>query len=289
MVDKKSISLILVTYNRLELLKNVLSAIKQYNWKYEQFVIIDNNSSDGTVDYLKSISKDWDIKVVYQTDNIGHGAGLASGFEYLQNYSKSKYYILLEDDSIPKSYLIDKLYQTIEKSNYDLISSYGMKFNLGKRIGIVPKENEVLNVDFCLLDGAIINSDVISSVGTPEKDWFMMFDDFEYCYRIKKAKFSIGVIKNDFHEILHLGGGQRFSDSNLWRGYYQTRNHIFFVKKHFNIFILVDFIIMLIKRIYGSMLAPDRFTRIKFRLLGIYHGLISKKGKTLRPDTLKFQ
>jgi GT2 family glycosyltransferase len=52
----------------------------------------------------------------------------------------------------------------------------------------------------------------------------MMCEDYEYCLRIKKAGFKIGVMKNNHVNRLHLGS-QRFSKATLWRGYYHSRNH----------------------------------------------------------------
>lgn len=287
--NSQSISLVLVTFNRLSRVKNVINALNSYNWDYDQFVIIDNNSTDGTQEYLKTVSKEMDVFLIFNSKNVGHGAALAIAFEYLQKGSNSEYYILLEDDSVPNENMIDKLMTAIVKSNYDIISTYGMNVSLGKRVALKPEGRDILKADFCLLDGAIVRSNVIKVSGVPEKEWFMMFDDFEYCYRIRKNKFIIGVIKNDFHQILHLGGGEKYSRSSLWRGYYQTRNHVLFLRKHFNFFNLIDFIILQIKRCYGAILAPDRWIRIKFRFIGIYHGITLRKGKTLQPDTLKFE
>ena len=41
--------------------------------------------------------------------------------------------------------------------------------------------------------------------------------------------------------------------------------------------------------IAAAVLAPDRFRRVKFRMLGIWHGLRGVDGKTLDPATLQFQ
>ena len=38
----------------------------------------------------------------------------------------------------------------------------------------------------------------------------------------------------------------------------------------------------------AALFAPDRGKRVKFRLMGIWHGLMGIGGKTLDPNTLKF-
>jgi len=284
-----SYSIILVTYNRLDAFKNLVLMIKEYNWKYDHFLIIDNCSTDGTIDFLRTKKGDFNISVILNNTNIGHGAALAVGFEWLNKNTSSSYYILLEDDSIPVQTLPDELLKVITISDYDFIGIDGYNVSLGKRKQINRSGLTPVPADFCLFDGSIIKSSVIKQVGTPVKDWFMMFDDFEFCYRFKKDGYKIGLIKNSFHEVLHLGGGEKFSRSNLWRGYYQSRNHVHFLKKHFTFYLLLDFIILQSKRIFGSLMAPDRFKRINFRILGIIHGLLGKKGFTLDPVSLKFK
>ena len=282
------ISIILVTYNRIDLLKKILKKIQSYNWSYSEFIIINNNSFDETKDFLNTLDKGF--KVINLTENIGHGAALSVGLKYIVNKLENKdgFTVFLEDDSIPTEKLLETLINKIKDTNFDFISSEGQKVKLGKRINLKPKEEEIVEADFCLFDGAIIKNHVIYKIGLHEEDWFMMFDDFEYCYRIRKNGFKIGVIYNNFHEVLHLGGGSINRTSSPWRGYYQTRNHVFFLKKHFSILNLLDFCIINFKRFIGCFFIDNKFQRIKYKTIGIYHGLLGLKGKTLLPDTLKF-
>lgn len=281
------IDIILVTYNRLETLRKIISNVKTYNWKYNIFLVVDNNSTDGTKEWLASIT---DIEVLSMSENVGHGAALAKGLKYIDHKKlNSTHTIFLEDDSVPESELIHYLYDAILHSEFDLVSSSGKLVTLGKRIEILPQQDKIAAADFCLFDGAIIKNDVFQKIGYPVENWFMMFDDFEYCYRIKKAGFSIGIVKNHFHQILHFGAGEKFSHSSLWRGYYQTRNHLFFLKKHFNLFNFFDFLILNSKRTIAALIPKDRSIRFKFRIFGLLHGLINKSGKTLDPKTLTFK
>ncbi len=232
---------------------------------------------------------DSSFDILNTKENIGHGAALAMGLKYLhEKNNHSRYTVFLEDDSIPEQNLFHKLVNNITQSSFDLISSSGKIVKLGKRIDLFPNESEIKEADFCLFDGAIIKNKVFHNIGYPVENWFMMFDDFEYCYRIKKSNYKIGIIKNDFHQIMHHGSGEKFSKTSLWRGYYQTRNHVFFLKMHFNLFNLFDFLILNSKRTLGSLLAPDRSKRFFLRIVGLFHGIINKKGKTLDPLTIKF-
>lgn len=61
--DIKFTSIIILTYNQIEYTKLCIESIRKFTPKNKyEIIIIDNNSSDGTVEWLKGQS---DIKSVY--------------------------------------------------------------------------------------------------------------------------------------------------------------------------------------------------------------------------------
>ena len=48
---------IVVTFNRLNLLKDVIQSLREQNSKLEEILVVNNNSSDGTKEWLE-IQKD---------------------------------------------------------------------------------------------------------------------------------------------------------------------------------------------------------------------------------------
>ena len=48
MEDRKSVDCVVVTYNRLDLLKECVQAIRKQSYPVSHFFIIDNCSTDGT-------------------------------------------------------------------------------------------------------------------------------------------------------------------------------------------------------------------------------------------------
>ncbi|WP_305668130.1 glycosyltransferase family 2 protein [Algoriphagus sp.] len=278
-----------MTYNRAQILDKILDSIEKYGWKYLNLIIVDNNSEDMTSQVIDKYQEKLKIRLIRSKENLGHGGGLALALDYLIHADqKPEYLIFLEDDSIPARELPDTLISQISNSEFSLLSPLGSIATLGKRTLIFPSPGEIKEVDFAVFDGAVMRWEVVSKVGIPVPDWFMMVDDYEYCYRIKQAGFKMGVIHNDFHQIFHLGAGSGFTGSSLWRGYYQERNYVFFVKKHFTLFNLADFVVFFGKRVFGSLAAPDRFQRIRLKFIGLWHGLINRKGRTLDPKSLRF-
>ncbi len=61
------INCVIVTYNRLSLLKECISALKNQTYKINKIYIINNNSTDGTSDYLQELIADSQFVIVYNT------------------------------------------------------------------------------------------------------------------------------------------------------------------------------------------------------------------------------
>lgn len=54
-------SVVIVTYNRLSLLKECIAAVKNQVLPFDNIIIIDNASSDGTVEYLHQYDSEFHI------------------------------------------------------------------------------------------------------------------------------------------------------------------------------------------------------------------------------------
>lgn len=283
-----SVAMIMVTFSREHLLRKVLSRIQSFSWTYSRFVIINNASEDGTSEVLEEFREGLNLEIMTLPENIGHGAGLSQGLRRLKESGEGPdYVVFLEDDSFPESGYLDFLRQTIQKHSFSLISSGGYLVQLGKRINLFPEKNQVINADFGLFDGAIARFGDLMQVGYPVEDWFMMVDDFEYCYRIRKAGFTIGVMDNPYVEILHEGWAGTASASPLWRSYYQSRNFVLFVRRHLTWFTFCDGLILNSKRLIGGFFAKNGWQLTKFRLMGFRAGLQGKTGRSLDLKTLK--
>src|SRR5580692_151783 len=74
---------VLVTYNRLALLKEAVAAVRQQSRKADFMVIVDNGSTDGTSEWLAA-SAGSDVRIITQPNLGGSGGfhtGMQAGFE----------------------------------------------------------------------------------------------------------------------------------------------------------------------------------------------------------------
>lgn len=71
-------SIIILTHNQLEITKQCLESIFKHTPEPFELIVVDNNSTDGTAEYLKSLPG---IKTVFNLKNHGFARGCNQGYE----------------------------------------------------------------------------------------------------------------------------------------------------------------------------------------------------------------
>jgi len=90
----KKIDILLITFQRLPLLKIAVRAIKRRTKYPYRLIIIDNGSTDDTKKWLKNDVAD---KVIFMEKNVGLSRAYQEGLKHVQ----SEYFICAVDDTIP--------------------------------------------------------------------------------------------------------------------------------------------------------------------------------------------
>ena len=284
----KRVCAIVVTYNRLETLKTAVAHILAQTVAPTEIVIVDNNSTDGTQEYLQSLNGQNSIHCIFMESNTGSAGAIAKGMTYGLSQNAFDYFWILDDDTFYAPHALKDLIENIEQTQFVMLGLHGANFKMGTKVHADPNK-KLQEVDYTMIDGAIIKADVVKKVGPLAEEFFMMCDDHEYSIRIRKNGYKIGVLKNGADNRQLLGGGGQFTRATLWRNYYSARNHTFIIKKHFSFVEFMAYTYHQAKLLLtAAVLAPDRFKRVKFRLLGIWHGIRGVGGRTLDPGTLKF-
>jgi len=171
-----------------------------------QVIIVDNGSTDGTVEYLKSIS--W-IKPIFNNENLGfvRGNNLA-----IEASSPDSDIILLNNDvEIHDFRWIDKLQAAayrdekigvvgcrIRRPDGTLqhAGTYMPDFTYrGQQIGGGEKDIHQYNIDRDV-EGVVfacvyIKSNVLRKIGALSTDYFSFFEDTDYCLLAKQAGFRV--------------------------------------------------------------------------------------------------
>lgn len=261
----KKNGVVIVTYNRLELLKEAVSACLEQTVAFSEILVINNNSSDGTKEYLDSLNKK-NVKVMHLKENIGGAGGFYEGLKYYQK-SKLDYVLLIDDDAILSNNYNEEICKSMDKDDKNISGYSGIvkangeiqfehrrhlkKKNSFKTINSEPKDYERMYFDYDLSTfcGLYVPVKLIKKIGLPKKEFFIWFDDTEYSLRLA----PYGKIRNVNSTYLnHKTSITVANSSYTWKSYYGLRNQIYIIKNYFSKLELFAFIFSMFIRIIGG-------------------------------------
>lgn len=206
-MKNSQVAAVLVTYNRLELLKKVLFSLKNQTKFIDKIIVINNGSTDGTTEWLESQSG---IEIISQS-NTGSSGGQARGFKeaYDQGY---EWIWEMDDDVLPDENCLEIMWASRKENKVisplriaedgNVFFNDTLEFNLSNPFKSFWKkiinENDI-SQDFIhavgiTFEGAFFHRSLIEKIGLPEKNIFIYGDDSEFFIRAVKAGFTVGIL-----------------------------------------------------------------------------------------------
>ena len=267
----KKVAVIVVTYNRLELLKEVIASLRIQSYTDRDIIVVDNSSTDGTNVWLKQQN---DLIVITQK-NLGGAGGFYTGIKYACENAYS-YVWLMDDDVVCGREALSELVKSITLfDNIGFVCSRvmsvdGFPMNV-PRVYDRPSKNGyidafdyiypdgMLRVSFATFVSILIPTRVVYELGLPIKEYFIWGDDSEYTERISLkypcylACKSLVIHKRSLQTSLDFAHEK--NPLRLRNYYYFFRNALFTSIKNRNYLRLM------------KLTAYDTFLLIKFLLL----------------------
>lgn len=192
---------VVVTYNRKILLQECLEAILHQTIPVESLIIIDNNSTDGTGEFLQenNYMSMPNIKYVKLSENTGGAGGFYEGMK-VARANQPDWVWIMDDDTIPDKdclkALLDARNEIKGRVSFLASSVRGMNQEAMNVPKITRKQFSSYTDWYRYLDkGAVeivkatfvsllINIEAINKCGLPWKTFFIWGDDSEYTQRI---------------------------------------------------------------------------------------------------------
>jgi len=126
------VSIVIVNYNGKELVKSLLNSLKKSSFKLYEILIVDNNSTDGSQQFIKN-SKN--IKLIENNKNLGY-----SGINSAIRYCKGDYILFLNNDMEIDKKCISILVKTLESdSNIVMVKQDAKKEIPYLGVGLIRK------------------------------------------------------------------------------------------------------------------------------------------------------
>ena len=288
------LGVVIVTYNRLELLKECINACSNQEEKFNKIIVINNDSTDGTTPFLKQLNEK-NIEVINTGVNLGGAGGFYKGIEKAMEYDLD-YLLLIDDDAILDKSYNKEILKHMEKENNICAYSGTVKTNneiqtehrrhLKKNFKCINSDldeysKEYFDYELSTFCGLYIKMNIIRKIGLPEKDFFIWFDDTEYSLRICKYSKIRNVNSTFLNHKTKIANSTGFN----WKSYYSLRNQIVILKKYYSKRILSKFVLkMRFMILFGKVFAILKKDEYYNKVSQIYKdalndGLNDKLGK----------
>lgn len=243
--DNYKIACVLVTFNKKQLLYENVKALLSQTFGVDFIIIIDNNSTDGSYEYLMKHLKAKEIKYFYQDKNVGGAGGFNIGIK--KAYELGADYIwIMDDDTIPYENALENLIKPIKEldDKWGFLTSDVRWIDNQPCVMNIPETNptwtEMLDLGLVKSDTAtfvslLIPRRIVKEIGFPIKEFFIWGDDTEYTTRITKKYSGYLVIGSKVvHKMKSNSGIDIVNDNKqrISRYYYRYRNKVYIAKKN---------------------------------------------------------
>ncbi len=243
MTEIASVCAIIVTCNRRELLREALQALLAQTVPVTRLLVLDNASTDGTVDMLAEefpSPKFPQLELVRLTQNVGGAGGFHEGLRRAAEGTE-EWFWLLDDDTIAQRETLEELLLAWERfpenRKPELLTSQARWIDGGVHPMNVPhwKHNDAAS-EYCAAEcgclsirtatfvSLLMRRRCVTEFGLPFADYFIWRDDIEYTGRVLREKLGVLVPRSVvLHKTLTKYGPAQGSAE---RFYYFVRNGV---------------------------------------------------------------
>ncbi len=231
---------VVVTYNRLDLLKRNVACLKGQSVAPSEIIVVNNGSTDGTQQWL---DVQYGIKVIHQS-NVGGAGGFYTGMENALRL-KPDWIWCMDDDVFPRPDCLEHLLKHTKHPDVGVLAPRRLlagqiytndflSFNLTRPfssmyVGRLSKMQVDAPVEIAgtAFEGLFVRRDVVERVGLPNKDLFIFCDDTDYCLRVLSAGYKILYVPEALMDKEKFFSDDSWGERSLkkkWKRFYQIRN-----------------------------------------------------------------
>ncbi len=205
------VSIIIVNYNGKSLLEECLATLMKIDYKNYEIILVDNNSTDTSVEYVKNTYPS--ITIIKLNDNYGFAEPNNIGAKN----TKGEFLLFLNNDTKVSPNFIGEMVKEFEhdpniaicqslllKPNGDIDSSGDFIDNIGRAYSSRIKENEVKKILCARGASMMIRKDAFVDLGGFDKNFFASFEDVDLGWRAWIWGYKVVLVPKSI--VYHKGG-----------------------------------------------------------------------------------
>ena len=238
------VSVISVNYNEPEETREFLKSLYKSDYPNFETIIVDNGSKRKVEKKLEKLYPN--LTCIISKKNLGFAGGNNLGIDL----AKGEYFVFLNNDTLVPSDFIKIMVRFIQQNPNVGIASprlvfqngkiqYAGSTNLnsftgrGKRIGFNEEDKGQYNRNYRtdLTHGAamIVPKKVVDRVGKMHEQYFLYYEELDWCTRIKNNGFEAYYIGETY--VIHKESVSVGIESPL-KTYYMSRNRILYLRRN---------------------------------------------------------
>ena len=200
---------VVVTWNRRQLLERIVGAVNAQSRLPDELIVVDNASTDGTVDLVKAMDGPVPLRVVALPTNTGGAGGFNAGLDAAMDDGADLVW-LMDDDGLPPSDCLERLLEHDGELDFwgPAVVAEGDPSRLCFPIrlpGRATVVHDLADVERAAVDGIVegivipfngvlVTADLVQRIGLPRAEFFIWGDDVEYLWRAKGAGARVGTV-----------------------------------------------------------------------------------------------
>ncbi|MFQ7130901.1 MAG: glycosyltransferase family 2 protein [Dorea formicigenerans] len=233
------VTIVIPNYNGKHFMEPCLSSLSEQTYKDFHILVIDNASSDGSIEYMEENYPD--IELIKLQKNYGFSKAVNIGIQH----SRTPYVILLNNDTTVDTRYVEEMVKAIEKSpkifsvsskmiqmyHPELIDSAGDLYTLsgwgvcrgcGRPVSNYTKYDEIFTA---CAGAAIYRRSVFDEIGYFDENHFAYLEDIDIGYRARIYGYYNMYCPTAL--VYHVGSGTSGSKYNSFKVKLAARNNLY--------------------------------------------------------------
>lgn len=241
------VSILTVNYRQPAITMEFVRSIMQISYPNWELIVVNNGENDDALE--KELQEYEKVKLINSEANLGFAGGNNLGLKYCSG----KYVLFINNDTEVESDFLEPLVSIFQNDNqigmvsplivFDFdrstiqyagstrLNQFTMR-NKGIGTGETNKGQYSGNRITDYIHGAamLVPAQVISEVGKMREEYFLYYEEYDWCYRVSQAGYKIYFCGDSL--VFHKESASTGVMSPL-KTYYLTRNRLHFAKMNF--------------------------------------------------------